>query len=143
MTDGMDMARFNQQLIEQFRASSGHGELGPVTFDRLVLLTTIGRRSGTEHTVPLGFARDGDGHLILFGSNMGDPNEPDWVRNIRVDPQVRVEITDATFDAVAVIVTGEARGAAYQLWVDAAPHTAGHQDKAGREIPMILIRRSG
>jgi deazaflavin-dependent oxidoreductase (nitroreductase family) len=142
MTDGMDFAKFNQQVVEQFRASGGHGELGPVHFDRLVLLTTTGRSSGQQHTVPLGSVRDDDGNLVLFGSNMGAPKEPDWVSNIRASAHVQVEVTDESFEADAVILTGEARGEAYQRWMDSAPHTAGHQDQAGREIPMILIPHS-
>jgi deazaflavin-dependent oxidoreductase (nitroreductase family) len=133
------VAQFNPKVIEAFRESKGHGELGPVHFDRMVLLTTTGRRSGTKHTVPLGVARDDDNNLILFGSNMGSPTEPDWVANIRADSSVHVELTDQSFDANAVVLTGEARGAAYQRWLDYAPNTASHQDQAGREIPMILI----
>jgi deazaflavin-dependent oxidoreductase (nitroreductase family) len=139
MTGGTDMQEFNQQVIDQFRASNGHGELGPVHFDHLVLLTTTGRRSGEQHTVPLGSVRDDDGNLVLFGSNMGAAKEPDWVSNIRANSHVQVEITDESFEADAVILTGVARGEAYQRWVDFAPHTAGHQDQSGREIPMILV----
>jgi hypothetical protein len=40
-----DMKAFNRQLIEAFRASGGRGELGPVTFEKMVVLTTVGRRS--------------------------------------------------------------------------------------------------
>ena len=129
----------NQQLIERFRDTGGVGGLGPVHFDHLVLLTTTGRRSGNPHTVPIGFVQDPDGNLLLFGSNMGAPKDPDWCRNIEADPHVVVEVTGRVFDARAEILTGAERDDAYDRWIEMAPHVADHQDKAGRQIPMVRI----
>lgn len=135
----MDMQQFNRQLIEQFRASGGTGQLGQVRFDRLVLLTTTGRRSGRRHTVPLGTAHDEAGNLLLFASNMGAPEDPDWYRNIESKPHVTVEVTDGRWDAEAEILEGAERDDAYRRWIDMAPHVADHEPKAGRRIPMVRI----
>jgi deazaflavin-dependent oxidoreductase (nitroreductase family) len=138
MTNGMDMRAFNAQLIEQYRASGGHGEMGPVHFEKLVLLTTTGRRSGQLRTVPLGGVRDGES-LLLFASNMGAPRHPDWYWNIAADPQVAVETAGRTFHARAEILAGAERDDAYAKWIADAPHVADHQDRAGRVIPMVRI----
>jgi deazaflavin-dependent oxidoreductase (nitroreductase family) len=138
MTDGMDLPAFNGQLIEQFRANGGVGELGPVHFDQLVLLTTTGRRSGQPHTVPIGGVRDGN-TVLLFASNMGAPTDPDWYRNIAAEPHVRVELTGQTVDAVAEVLTGAERDDAYDKWITHAPHVADHEAKAGRPIPMVRV----
>jgi deazaflavin-dependent oxidoreductase (nitroreductase family) len=137
----MDIAAINRQVIEQFRADGGHGEVGPVHFENLVLLTTTGRRSGKPRTVPIGWAADGDGNLLLFASNMGAPKHPDWYRNLERDPRVHVEITGAEWDADAEILAGEEREEAYRRWIEMAPHVASHQEKAGRAIPMVRVRR--
>jgi deazaflavin-dependent oxidoreductase (nitroreductase family) len=137
----MDYREFNQELIDKFRETGGVGELGPVHFDRLVLLTTTGRRTGTQHTVPIGSAPDADGNLLLFASNMGAPQDPDWFRNLSADPNVTVEITGQTFEAQAEILAGEERDDAYRRWVEMAPHVADHEEKARRTIPMVRIRR--
>lgn len=141
MTDGLDMKAFNQQLIGRFRESAGVGTLGPVDFGHLVLLTTAGPRSGQPRTVPLGFARDEDGALLLFASNMGAPTDPDWYRNIEADPHVTVELTATAFEAAAEILHGGDRDAAYRRWIEMAPHVAEHEDKAGRQIPLVRVRR--
>ena len=70
---------------------------------------------------------------------MGAPRHPDWFRNLESDPHVRVEITGATFEVEAEILDGEAREEAYRRWVEMAPHVADHQEKAGREIPLVRI----
>jgi deazaflavin-dependent oxidoreductase (nitroreductase family) len=62
-----------------------------VHFDKLVLLTTTGRRSGRQHTVPLGLVAADDGRLLLFASNMEARTDPDWFANLAADPRVHVE----------------------------------------------------
>jgi len=136
-----DFGDFNRQLIEAFRASGGHGELGPVHFENLVLLTTTGRRSGQPRTVPLGSAKDDEGRLLLFASNMGAPRHPDWYLNLETGPRVHVEVTGAEWDTDAEILSGAERDDAYRRWVEMAPHVAGHEEQAGRTIPMVRISR--
>jgi len=136
-----DFGDFNRQDIEAFRASGGRGELGPVHFENLVMLTTTGRRSGQPRTVPLGSAADDEDNLLLFASNMGAPRDPDWYRNLEADPHVHVEVTGAEWDTDAEILSGAERDDAYRRWVQMAPHVAGHEEKAGRRIPMVRIRR--
>ena len=58
VTNGRDFHELNLQVIEKFRETGGAGGLGPVRFDRLVLLTTTGRRTGQQRTLPLGSAPD-------------------------------------------------------------------------------------
>ncbi|HEV7205536.1 MAG TPA: nitroreductase/quinone reductase family protein [Jatrophihabitans sp.] len=137
-----DMREFNRNLVEKFRETGGIGELGPVDFGSLVLLTTTGRRSGEPRTVPLGAARDAGDDLLLFASNMGAAQEPDWCRNLRDDPHVTVEITGLTWETDAVILEGAERDDAYRRWIEMAPHVAAHEEQAGRTIPMVRIPAS-
>ncbi|MGB3698678.1 MAG: nitroreductase family deazaflavin-dependent oxidoreductase [Gordonia sp. (in: high G+C Gram-positive bacteria)] len=57
------------------------------------LLTTVGRKSGQERTVPLLFLRDGDA-IVLVASQGGLPNNPSWYYNVRDEPAVRIQIGD-------------------------------------------------
>jgi len=53
--------------------------------DRLVLLTTVGARTGKWHTTPMMFHRDGE-RLLVIASNMGAVNHPDWYLNLVANP---------------------------------------------------------
>lgn len=134
-----DIRETNRLVIERFRADGGVGTFGPLHFERIVLLTTTGRHTLQRRTTPLGYARDDDGNLLLFASAMGAARHPDWYFNITVDPRVSVEITGRSWDADAAILTGEERDDAYRRWLEMAPHVAGHQEQAGRQIPMIRV----
>jgi deazaflavin-dependent oxidoreductase (nitroreductase family) len=56
-----------------------------------LLLTTKGRRSGEERTTPLIYGKDGDRYVVV-ASKGGAPENPDWYRNLSVNPAVEVQV---------------------------------------------------
>jgi len=72
------------------RASRGRLSLGGPQMPTM-LLTTRGRRSGKERTVPLYFVRDGN-NLVAVCENFGLDAASSWPRNLLADPNARIEI---------------------------------------------------
>ena len=69
-----DRTDWNRQTIEEFRANGG--KVGGIWEGRpLLLLTTLGARSGRPHTIPTMYLRDGD-RLLVFASKAGAPTHP-------------------------------------------------------------------
>ena len=124
-TDADAMAAFNKNRIDEFRANGGKVG-GPFEGGDLLLLTTTGARSGTEHTVPLGYVRAG-GLLVVVGSAGGGPRHPAWYHNLLAHPMVRVEVGAETFGAVAVPAEGARRDRLFEQVVRVAPGFAGYQ----------------
>lgn len=56
-----------------------------------MLLTTRGRRSAKERTVPLHYVRDGE-NLVAACENFGLETASSWPKNLLAHPKVRVEI---------------------------------------------------
>lgn len=134
----MDAAQTNRRVIEQFRAG---GQIEGMHRERLVLLTTVGAKTGERRTTPMMFHRDGD-RLIVMASNAGAPKVPDWYRNLEANPRVTVEVGDETYDAAATTAQGDERE---QLWSTVTrnyPFFADHQAKAGRTIPVVVLTRT-
>jgi deazaflavin-dependent oxidoreductase (nitroreductase family) len=69
--------------------------------DDYCYLTTRGRVTGNDHEIEIWYARHDDTLYLLAGAGA----QSDWVRNLRVDPSVRVRIGDVTYDATARLVT--------------------------------------
>src|SRR5215212_1764147 len=67
---------------------------------QVLLLTTRGRKSGLERTVPLQFFPDGE-DMIVVAANSGLPSPPGWYFNLTADPLARVEVGDRTLRARA------------------------------------------
>ncbi len=131
---------FTQQIIEEFRANDGRVG-GPFEDAVLLLLTTVGAKSGKEHTVPLGYLRDGD-RLLVVASAGGSPRHPAWYHNLLAHPMVRVETGTEAYGAVAVPAAGEQREKLFQRVVREAPGYADYQARTDRELPVVALERS-
>jgi deazaflavin-dependent oxidoreductase (nitroreductase family) len=132
----MDMREINRRAIAQFRAG---GEVEGMQRDRLVLLTTTGRRSGRAVTTPLMFHHDA-GRVLVIASNIGAPAHPDWYLNLVADPAVTVEVGDETYAATATPLEGDERGAVWTMLKSAYPFFAEHETKTDRVIPVVALR---
>jgi len=110
---------------------------GPV-----LLLTTTGRHSGEKRTVALGYLDEDDG-VYVAGSNGGLPREPNWALNLRAYPLVDVQIGREQFSVQAELLQADDREEVWQRYVAAYPPYGEAQKWAGREFPLIRLRRPG
>jgi deazaflavin-dependent oxidoreductase (nitroreductase family) len=129
---------FNQQVIDEFRAN--HGRVGGY-FEgaRLLLLTTTGARTGGRHTTPVGYLPDGGDRVLVIASAAGAPRHPAWFHNLVANSQVTVESGAFTYEARAVVLTGEERDRAFARAVEADPGWAAYQEKTERVIPVVAL----
>ncbi|MGE5223019.1 MAG: nitroreductase family deazaflavin-dependent oxidoreductase [Omnitrophica WOR_2 bacterium] len=105
---------------------------------KILLLTTIGRKSGKAYTTPLGWFENEDGYVIV-ASNGGQPANPAWYNNLKSNPQVSVQVFDRIVPATAEVLSGEARTQAWRQVIAKAPAYANYEKKTTREIPLILL----
>ncbi len=84
---------FNASVIEEFRANGGKVAVFGDT--RLVILHTVGARSGQVRPVPLATLH-ADGRTFVFASAAGAQHHPDWYHNLRANPRIDVEMADDT-----------------------------------------------
>ena len=133
----MDYREINRRVIEQFRAG---GEIDGMHRDRLVLLTTIGAKTGQRRTTPMMFHRDGD-RLLVIASNAGAPEDPVWFGNLVRQPRVTVEVGNEKYEALATVLTGPEREQKWAELTEAYPFFADHERQAGRTIPVVALSR--
>jgi len=65
-----------------------------------LLLTTVGRRSGLERTIPLVYIRDGDRYVVANARPAGESRNP-WVLNLRTARQGRIKVRRQTIRVMA------------------------------------------
>lgn len=134
----MDIQEVNRRTIEQFRAG---GEIEGMHRERLLLLTTTGRRTGERRTTPMMFHGEAE-RLLVIASNIGAPRHPDWYLNLAADSHVTVEVGDETYDAVATALEGAEREREWALLKQAYPFFADHETKTDRTIPVVALTRA-
>jgi deazaflavin-dependent oxidoreductase (nitroreductase family) len=129
---------YNQQVIDEFRANGGKVTTNPYP---LLLLTTIGAKSGQPRTTPVAYSKDGD-NLVIIASKGGAPTNPDWYYNLLANPIVTVELGTETFPARATVVEGAERDRLYAQHAAQMPGFAEYQRKTPRQIPVVILTRS-
>jgi deazaflavin-dependent oxidoreductase (nitroreductase family) len=132
------MSDWNRKIIEEFRANAGQVS-GPFEGARLLLLTTVGARSGAPHTVPLAYLPDGGDRTLVIASAGGAPRHPAWFHNLVANPRVRVEDGVFTYDADAVVLTGDERDRVFARAAEANPGWADYQAETTRVIPVVAL----
>ncbi len=105
----------------------------------MVLLTTIGAKSGQPRQVALVCFADGN-NIILIASNGGKPKHPAWYHNLKANPHVTAYIQGKT----TAYIAHEAQGEDYdRLFQRAADHYSGYalyQERTeGRRIPVMIL----
>ena len=131
-----EMKAFNRQLVTDFRAHDPR-----FSGRKLLLLTTTGARSGTPHTTPMTYVRDGD-RVLVIASNAGAVRHPDWYFNLVTHPTVTVELPDETYQARARTAEGEERDHLWAQIVAQMPFFTDHQAQISRQIPVVVLERS-
>lgn len=129
---------FNAKNIAEFRATGGKVG-GPFQGFDLLLLTSIGAKTGQERVSPVG-RFDIDGKTYIVGSAAGRDAHPAWVANIRKNPRVKVEIGDKpAADATAAELAPTERDRIFEIVKKRAPGFAGYEAATSRTIPVFQI----
>jgi deazaflavin-dependent oxidoreductase (nitroreductase family) len=84
-------------------ASGPAAHLAQHADDDFCYLTTRGRVTGTPHEIEIWFAVDTISPTTLF-LMAGGGDGTDWVRNLRVEPAVKVRLGDTSYEAHARVV---------------------------------------
>ena len=106
----------------------------------VLLLTTVGRRSGRERVVPLLYIEDA-GHLVVVGSNAGDDRHPAWWLNLQANPRARVQVRRERFEVIAHTADPAERARLWPQLVAAYRDYARYARGTPREIPVVVLER--
>jgi deazaflavin-dependent oxidoreductase (nitroreductase family) len=130
----------NAEVIAEFRANKGEVKAPYDDPPPMLLLHTIGARSGKEHVVPMRALPVGDS-LYVFASAHGSARNPDWYHNLVAHPEITIEKGTETIPVRATEVRGEERDAIFARQAARFPVFADYQRRLERTIPVIRLDR--
>ena len=123
-----------------YRASRGRA-LGRMGGQPVLLLETVGRRSGQRRVTPLQCLPRGD-DFVVVASARGAPRPPAWYLNLRSQPRARARIGRQIVEVRAREARGDER---IRLWTELTTANRWLQPaarKAGRQLPVIVLERA-
>jgi deazaflavin-dependent oxidoreductase (nitroreductase family) len=94
-----DWDTLNAAVIAEFRVNDGRVTM--VGDHSVVIVHTIGARSGAVRQIPLIPVFEGDG-MFLLAAAAGAPSHPGWYHNLRAHPRVTIEYGPERFTAEVV-----------------------------------------
>ena len=121
-----------------YRATGGKlfGRMGK---SPILLLNTVGRKTGRKRTTPLLFVMDGE-DFVIIASKGGAATHPAWYLNLRANPDATVEIGDREVQVEAGVADPEEKARLWEKMVEMYPTYDDYQRKTEREIPLLVLR---
>ena len=106
----------------------------------VLLLDTVGRKSGQGRTNALTWFPKGDGFVVI-ASFLGEPRDPAWWLNLRASPETSIQVRRERIAVRAREATGAEREQLWAAVVAKAPDYAEYQARTERRIPVVVLER--
>ena len=104
----------------------------------VLLLTTIGRKSGQPRTAPLLYLEDGE-NLVIVASKGGMSHHPVWYLNLEANPDVDVEIGNQRRRMRARRASAEEKAKLWPRLVAMYRDYDDYQARTDRNIPVVIL----
>ena len=119
-------------------AESGGAEAADMKGLPIILLTTVGAKTGKLRKTPL-MRVEHDGQYAVVASLGGAPKHPVWYYNIAKNTRVELQDGSVTRDYDAREVFGDEKAVWWERAVAAYPDYADYQEKTERQIPVFVL----
>jgi F420H(2)-dependent quinone reductase len=105
-----------------------------------LLLTTIGRKSGRERSVIIGYVEDGP-NLVALAMNGWDEGDPSWWLNLEAHPEAVVRLAGQHPCPVrARVAAGPERDRLWQRWAAVNPQLDSFAGLRSTETPVVVLQ---
>src|SRR4051794_20104986 len=137
------MDSWHQMTLNLMRDLRENGQVtqGPFAGRKVLLLTTVGARTGTARTTPLVYTTDGP-HWVIVASKGGSDSHPAWYLNLLANPYATIETGGETVSVKADQAHGAERRRLYDQHAAQHPSFREYEQKTQREIPVLVLEHA-
>ena len=108
----------------------------------VLLLHTIGRKSGKAFTIPLNYYRDGENYVVV-ASNWGKEYHPAWFYNLMQQGRTEIQVKDRKMHVQASQATGDDYDRLWKVVTGQNDYYVRYQKQTDRKIPLIILTPEG
>ena len=102
-----------------------------------VILTTVGRKTGSLRRTPLIRIHDGR-HYLLVASMGGAPQHPSWYLNLVANPDVTIQDRGKLHRLRARTATPSEKAELWPVAVSQWPDYEDYQARTDRDLPLVI-----
>ncbi len=114
------------------------GRIGAWLGKPTLLLSVTGRKSAQIRSTPLVYFRDGDSYIVV-GSDGGAKHDPQWWKNLQVDPIGTIRVGREKHRVEATLASGAERERLWEIAKGFNPMWAGYQKRTQRVLPVVRL----
>jgi deazaflavin-dependent oxidoreductase (nitroreductase family) len=103
-----------------------------------LLLSVTGRKSGNTYSTPLVYFEDGDSYVVV-GSDGAAKHDPQWWKNLQVNPDCEVRVGRKKLAAKASLASGADRERLWEIGKTVNPMWSKYQSRTERELPVVVL----
>lgn len=129
--------KINTTILRISRGKIG-SKLGKQT---VLILRTVGRKSGQERAIPIAYF-DYEDRFLIVASNWGKDRQADWYLNLKHEPHARLEINGKTLSVVAHEAQGEEYDRLWDFTTRQYPQYVKYQQMTTRHIPIMVFEQA-
>jgi deazaflavin-dependent oxidoreductase (nitroreductase family) len=120
------------------RISKGRigGRLGTQT---ILILNTIGRKSGQPRSIPIAYFYY-EGKYLIVASNWGKDKHADWYFNLRKNPQASIEVNGGTIKVNGSFAEEDEYARLWDYVTGKHPPYLEYQKMTKRKIPIAVLK---
>ncbi|RLE20231.1 MAG: nitroreductase family deazaflavin-dependent oxidoreductase [Actinobacteria bacterium] len=104
----------------------------------IMRLTTIGRRTGQERSVMVGYFEDGPNFVTMAMNGWGEA-EPAWWLNLQAHPEVQAELTDGPLLVVGRAAENDERERLWARWQQIDKNLDAYAAKRSTETAVVVL----
>ena len=104
----------------------------------VLLIETVGRKSGTPRTNALTYLPWGESFVVI-ASLLGEPKHPAWYFNLRAQPDLKIQVGARRIAVRAHEAEGGEREAIWRKLVVESPSYEQYRERTGRQIPVVVL----
>ena len=101
-------------------------------------LTVVGRRTGRERSVMIGYFEDGP-NLVTMAMNGWGEGEPAWWLNLQSHPDAQLETRDGPRSVTGRAARGEERERLWARWREIDKNLEGYAARRPRETAVVIL----
>ena len=104
----------------------------------VLLLHTIGRKSGKSYITPTNYYRDGENY-VLVASNWGKANNPAWFFNLMNRPETIIEVEGQRLPVRARQANPDEYERLWKMVIQQNAYYVRYQSQIKRKIPLVIL----
>lgn len=127
--------------INSFFIRVSRGRIGSkLGTQTILILHTVGRKSGIERAIPIAYF-DYQGKYLIVASNWGKDKNADWYFNIIRQPRAEIDVRGEKVSVLAREVQGPEYEALWKFASGRHPQYLDYQKMTTRHIPIVILER--